>query len=78
MLYYIIVKNKRSGLVKKIAKVLPFKDCIYTPINIYFGNLSKMEIVSILLKQVIWIVILYGIAKIVFKKAVKNITVNGG
>ena len=66
------------SFLQKIAKVLPFKDCIYTPINIYFGNLSKMEIVSILLKQVIWIVILYGIAKIVFKKAVKNITVNGG
>ena len=63
---------------QKIANVLPFKDCIYTPINIYFGNLSTSEIFNVLLKQCFWIFFLYVIAKIIFKKAIKSITINGG
>ena len=64
--------------LQKIADILPFKDCIYTPINIYFGELSNIEILQVLLKQCIWIVILYIVAKVLFNKAVKNVTVNGG
>ena len=64
--------------LQKIANFLPFKDCIYTPISIYFGELSNIEIMQVLLKQCIWIAVLYAIAKIIFSKAVKNITVNGG
>ena len=64
--------------LQKIANILPFKDCIYTPINIYFGKLNNLEIIQVLFKQVIWIMILYILAKIIFRKAIKNITVNGG
>lgn len=64
--------------LRKIADVLPFKDYIYTPINIYFGNLSNAEILQVIIKQCIWIVIFYIIAKIVFKKAIKKVTINGG
>lgn len=64
--------------LQKIANFLPFKDCIYTPINIYFGELSTIEIGQVIGKQCIWILILYVISKIVFHKAIKNITVNGG
>ncbi len=64
--------------LQKIANVLPFKDCIYTPISIYFGELSNIEILQVILKQCVWIAILYIFAKVLFNKAVKNITVNGG
>ena len=64
--------------LQKIANFLPFKDCIYTPINIYFGKLSTTEIMQIMLKQCLWIILLYAIAKFVFHKAIKNITINGG
>lgn len=64
--------------LQKIANVLPFQECIYTPISIYFGELGKAEILQALLKQCIWIAILYVIAKMVFQKAIKNITINGG
>lgn len=66
------------GWLQKIANILPFKDFIYTPINIYFGNLGTVEILGVILKLCIWIAIFYVIAKIVFKKAIKNITINGG
>ena len=64
--------------LQKILDILPFKDFIYTLINIYFGKLSNIEILGVILKLCIWIAIFYVIAKIVFKKAIKNITINGG
>ena len=65
-------------ILQKTANFLPFKDCIYTPISIYFGELSNIEILQVMLRQSIWIAILYIIAKVVFNKAVKNLTINGG
>ncbi len=64
--------------LQKIVNFLPFKECIYTPINIYFGNLSTLEILQVIAKQCVWIAILYLIAKIIFKNAIKHITINGG
>lgn len=63
---------------QKIANILPFKEFIYIPINIYLGRIPLNEIVFIMLKLIAWIAILYLIAKIFFNHAVKNITVNGG
>ena len=64
--------------LQKISNILPFKDFVYTPINIYFGNLSNLEIIGVILKLCVWIIIFYIIAKIIFKRAIKNITINGG
>ena len=64
--------------LQKISNVLPFKEFIYTPINIYFGNLNNIEILLVILKLCLWIIIFYIIAKLVFNKAIKNITINGG
>ncbi len=64
--------------VQKIANFLPFQECIYTPINIYFGELSNIEILQTIIKQGIWITVLYLLAKFIFHKAIKNITINGG
>ena len=36
------------------------------------------EIFFIIIKQIIWGIILYFIARIFFNHAVKNITINGG
>lgn len=63
---------------QNLSEILPFKELIYTPINIWLGNVATNEIFFIALKQVIWGVILYIIAKAFFNHAVKNITINGG
>lgn len=64
--------------LQKIVNFLPFKECIYIPINIYFGNLSILEILQVISKQCLWIVIFYLLAKIMFKHTIKHITINGG
>lgn len=65
-------------IFQKIANVLPFKDYLYTPINIYFGDISNIEIIQVFIKQGIWVLVLYVLAKFLFNKAIKHITVNGG
>lgn len=64
--------------LQKISNMLPFKEFVYTPINIYFGNLNNIEILLVILKLSLWIAIFYVIAKFVFNKAIKNVTINGG
>lgn len=63
---------------QNISKFLPFKELIYTPINIWLGKMPYNEILFVIIKQIIWAVILYIIAKIFFKHAIKNLTINGG
>lgn len=63
---------------QKIANILPFKEFIYTPINIYLGRIELNELGFIVVKLIVWIIILYLIAKIFFNHAVKKITINGG
>lgn len=61
-----------------ISNYLPFKELIYTPINIYLGQVSTNEIIFIIIKQIIWGILLYFIAKIFFEHAIKKVTINGG
>lgn len=63
---------------QELSKWLPFKELIYTPVNIWLGNIAVNEILFIIFKQIIWGCILYFIAKTFFNHAIKNITINGG
>lgn len=63
---------------QNIANILPFKELIYTPINIWLGQITINEIAFVIMKQVLWIVILYVLAKLFFNHAVKKVTINGG
>ena len=63
---------------QNLSRFLPFKELIYTPINIWLGQVEYNEILFIIIKQIIWGIILYIIAKIFFNHAIKNITINGG
>ena len=63
---------------QNISKFLPFKELIYTPINIWLGQVDYSEILLIIIKQIIWGVVLYIIAKKFFNHAIKNVTINGG
>ena len=63
---------------QKIANILPFKEFIYTPINIYLGNIPLNATGFIILKLIAWSLILYVISKTFFNYSVKKITINGG
>lgn len=61
-----------------ISNYLPFKELIYTPIHIYLGQVGMNEIGVIMVKQIIWGILLYIMAKLFFEHAIKKVTINGG
>lgn len=65
-------------VIVKILKILPFSDLVYSPITTLLGMNSFSNIYTILLRQLIWIVVLYIVSKIIYNKAIKNVTIYGG
>ncbi len=63
---------------QELSKYLPFKELIYTPINIWLGQITYSEIIFIITKQLLWGIFLYIIAKLFFNYSIKKITINGG
>lgn len=65
-------------LLKNIVSVLPFKDMVYTPISIYLGLIQGNDIYKALLFQLVWVILLWFLSRLFFKKAIKRIVVQGG
>ena len=63
---------------QKLSTVLPFQASVYLPTQIFLGRISGREAVHTLLLQVVWVVILWFLAKILFRFAVRKVTIQGG
>ncbi len=61
-----------------VFNLLPFQVMVDAPIQIFIMSATGTEIYEILLKQFIWIIILYGLAYLAWKKARAKLTVQGG
>lgn len=61
-----------------ISEILPFRLVSFEPIAIYLGKLSVIESMDIIGIQIIWIIILMVLEKILWIKAQKVVTVQGG
>lgn len=64
--------------LKKIIALTPFESIYFTPVQIYLGELSGMEVLNKMGIQLIWIGILGCIAAFFWKKGVKKLVVQGG
>lgn len=65
-------------VVKKIIAFTPFESIYFTPIQIYLGEIQGIEILQKMLIQIVWIVVLWIIANIFWKKGTKKLVVQGG
>lgn len=63
---------------QKIMNLLPFQDLVYSPIMTLLGMNSNHEIITILLRQSVWMILLFVITKLLFNKAIKKVTIYGG
>ncbi len=64
--------------LKKITNILPFRYISDFPFRLYINDISIKEGYIGIIIQFIWIIILFIIGKILTKKALKNIVVQGG
>lgn len=63
----------------KIASFLPFMQGLYVPVRIFMGDYqSTHDMINALLFQGMWIVILYVLGLIVWKKVIHRLVVLGG
>ena len=64
--------------VQKALQYLPFSAINYTPVMIYMGKFTKDQLISALFVQAIWVIILFLLMNILWKSAIKRLTVLGG
>ena len=79
---YLTSINKNVDMVildvPKVFEFLPFPSMVYTPVMIYLGKYTGMELIFELSKQIIWVVILYAVGSLIWKQVTKRLVVLGG
>jgi ABC-2 type transport system permease protein len=66
-----------QGLMDFI-RLTPFDSIFYTPIRIYLGMIPEGEIITSIIKQIVWILVLFAIGQILWKAATKKLVVQVG
>lgn len=61
-----------------IANVLPFITIFHIPASIYLGRIVGAEILTSLLLQTLWLMLLVSLSVIIWKRASKKIFIQGG
>lgn len=64
--------------VQKVFDFLPFSSMIYTPVMIYLGKYTGSELVFVLLRQAVWVLILYAAGSLIWRKVTTRLVVLGG
>lgn len=64
--------------VQTLFEFLPFSSMVYTPVMIYLGKYSGEMLVFVLMRQAVWIVILYTLGSMIWKKVTRRLVVLGG
>lgn len=63
---------------QRVFDFLPFASMVYTPVMIYLGKYSGADLAFVMGKQLIWVVFLYGLGSLIWKKVTKRLVVLGG
>ncbi len=66
------------GWMRGVIRFTPFSSIYFTPVQIYLGQLSLPEILRGFLIQVFWIVCLFSVGMLLWKKGQKKLVVQGG
>lgn len=64
--------------LKTVISYTPFASIYFTPVRIYLGQLSGSEIFDNMMLQCVWIVVLYLIGNLFWKRGIKKLIVQGG
>ena len=62
----------------RVFYFLPFSSMIYTPVMIYLGKYTGSTLMFMLLRQAVWVVFLYLLGSLIWKKVTKRLVVLGG
>ena len=63
---------------QRIFDFLPFSSMVYTPVMVYLGKYSGEALATVLLRQVVWVILLYALGTFLWKRITKRLIVLGG
>ena len=66
------------GAMRQALEWLPFSSLCYTPVMIYMGKYAGSEIALRLAIQFGWVIVFYGISRLILSTALRHVTVQGG
>lgn len=66
------------AVIQKIFDFLPFSSMIYTPVMIYLGKYTGGTLAYMMLRQAVWVVILYALGSLIWRKVTRRLVVLGG
>ena len=65
-------------VVSKVFQQLPFASMVYTPVMIYMGKIQGTDLALALVKQLVWVLVFIGLAKLLWQWAKNRLAVQGG
>ena len=65
-------------VVQRVFDYLPFSSMIYAPVMIYLGKYQGAELGWVLLRQGVWVLILYGLGTLIWNRVTKRLVILGG
>ncbi|WP_438432182.1 ABC transporter permease [Gorillibacterium sp. sgz500922] len=66
------------GWLERIAYALPFQSIIHTPASLALGSLTGADALGMVALQLGWAVLLWLAGKLLWKRAIRQITIHGG
>jgi ABC-2 type transport system permease protein len=63
---------------RTLCEMTPFPAMVSTPIEIFLGQISGLQIAEALLNQAIWSIVLLAVAQLVLHRGVRRLVIQGG
>jgi ABC-2 type transport system permease protein len=64
--------------IQRVFDFLPFASMNYTPVMIYLDKYNNQELLFVLIKQILWVILLYYFGSFLWKRITKRLIVLGG
>jgi len=64
--------------IQSVSRFLPFQYTYQTPLGIYIGKITLNDAIPSMLLQVLWVLLLSGLACVMWNRAKKRLLVQGG
>ena len=65
-------------VLARIINLLPFTAIAFLPLQCYLGKISFSEFPILILQQSFWVMLLYVLGRVFWKKAISYLTLQGG
>lgn len=64
--------------IRGIFELLPFSSMIYTPVMIFLGKYTGSELATVMIRQAVWVIILYLLGSLIWRRVTRRLVVLGG